>query len=270
MPITLLYLNYPPELAPPRVTIGRHTYKFDPIEIGTIRPDLFQNGSFSIFDILVYLDSTGKIHLTSHFDATMNTYIIDSLNGENNWWHHVYYDGGNVEPNAVRLDHYPWKTGTTIILYQESISYINHVYSTFKEEITRLMSNNGTVIIPTISINGSSFNVEFYNVTVTPHNMRNDTLQFGVITALDVIMTLGDLGDITYELEFIKTLTGVKYIHDYWVTKINTDEIIGRCGFVNEQGDLDFKYPGPNYIYMTSDVRILNSPEYVSFFWKCL
>jgi len=201
LPITLVAVNLPQELASPKVRIDRLTVKFDPIRVSTVRPDLFQNESFSIFDILVYLDSTGRISLASHFNSDIDTYIIDSLNGETNWWYHVFYDGGQIELNAVRMDHYPWKPGTTIILYQESTSYINHVYSTFEEEVTRLANNNGTVVIPTVTINGSSFNVEFYNVSVTPHNLRNETLQYGVITALDVIMTLGDLGNITYELE---------------------------------------------------------------------
>ena len=41
---------------------------------------------------------------------------------------------------------------------------------------------------------------QFKNIEITPHNLRNDTLQEGVITAMDVIMTLGDLGLISYGL----------------------------------------------------------------------
>lgn len=140
----------------------------------------------------------------------------------------------------------------------------------FEEEVICLANNNGTIIIPTVTINGASFNVEFYNISITPHNIRNDTLQNDVITALDVIMTLGDLGHITYELKWIKSFSRARYVYSYFVNKINSDEAIGRCGFVYEVGDADFEYPGPNYIYLAADERILTSPEYLRFFWDCL
>jgi len=268
--ILSINVNLPPKPASYQVKIGDDKYKFDPNEVSTVRPDIFQNGSFSIFDALVYLNSTGQINLTSHFDDSMNTYVIDSLNGENDWWYYVSYSGGSGEQNAVRIDHYPWKPETVFKMYKEGASYINHVYSTFKEELIRLTENNGTVIIPTVIILGRTINLEFYNVSPTPHDMRNDTLQDNVITALDVIMTLGDLGYISYELKWVSSLGRASYVHSYFVERINSDQTIGRCGFIYEVGDLDFIYPGPNYIYMGADERVLNSPEYLRFFWACL
>ena len=269
--ITVLFINKLPSLAPFQVKIGDKTYKFEPEKVGTVRPDLFQNGtSFSIFDVLVHLNSTGEVNLTYHFNATMNTFVIDSLNNETNWWYIAYFSGGYSEFNTVRIDHFPWKTGTVMILYQEDPSYIDHVYSTFEEEVTRLANNNGTVIIPTVIIKGRTFNLEFYNVATTPHNMRDDIFQNKVITALDVIMSLGDLGYITYELSWFDVLGSARYVHNYFVSRINTDETVGRCGFLYEIGDEDFKYPGPNYIFLAADVRILTSPEYLRFFWDCL
>ncbi|MHA2038679.1 MAG: cytochrome b/b6 domain-containing protein [Promethearchaeota archaeon] len=268
--IAVIYINYPPDLLPFQIRIGNDYYSFDPDDIDTVRPDIFQNGTFSAFDTLVYLNSTGAINLTYHFDASMNTHVIDSLNGEINWWHMVYYSGGHKEKNAVRMDHYPWKNETRIIVYREKLSFINHVYDTFREEVTRLNNNNGTVVIPTVTINGNSFNLEFYNVSVSPHNFRNDTLQIGVITALDVIMTLGDLGEFTYEILFYASMGQGTYVRNYFVYRINGDRNAGRCGFVYEVGDNDFKYPGPNYVFLASDHRILTSPEYLRFFWTCL
>lgn len=200
----------------------------------------------------------------------MNTYVIDSVNGEINWWYYVYYSGGNLERNAERMDHYPWKIGTRIVLYKESEEYISQIYSIFEEEVVRFTNNNGTVIIPTVIIQGRTFYEEFHNIAVTSHNTRSDTLQNGVITALDIIMTLGDLGYITYELNWIESLRGAIYVHSYFVEKINTDQTTGRCGFLYEVGDNDFKYPCPNYLFLASDERILNSPEHLRFFWDCL
>jgi hypothetical protein len=268
--ITVFIVNAPPRLPPFQVRIGSETYAFDPDGVDTIRPDLFQNGTYSPFDVLLHLNSTGNLNITYHFNATMDTYVIDSLNGKNNYWYYAYYSGGNLERNAVRIDHFPWKPGTTLVMYEESLSYINHMYSTFAQETVRLAANNGTIIIPTVTINGSSFDLEFYNVTVTAHDLRNDVFQNGTITALDVIMTLGDLGYLTYELKWFTSLQRAAYIYTYFVQKINSDETIGRCGFLYEVGDTDFMYPGPNYIFMGADTRILTSPEYLRFFWGCL
>lgn len=267
---TVFYINIPPVLAPNQVRIGNYIYKFNPDEIETVRPDLFQNGSFSVFDVLVHLNSTRKVDLMYHFNATMNTFVIDSLNGEINWWYKVYYSGGFQEDNAFRIDNFPWKPGTRIILYRVDPSYIYHVYSTFEEEGARLANNNGTVIIPTITIIGQTFYLEFFNIKITPHNTRDDLFQNNVLTALDAIMTLGDLGNITYELTWYESLGSAGYVYNYFVSKINTEQTVGRCGFVYEVGDEDFISPGPNYIYLAADARILTSPEYLLFFWACL
>jgi hypothetical protein len=201
----------------------------------------------------------------------MDTHVIDSLNGKQDWWYHVHFSGGyDNEVNVVRMDHYPWKLTTSIVFYKEDPTFIRKVYSTFEEEVTRLVNNGGNTIIPVVTINSDTFNLEFYNVLVTPHNLRNDTLKPGVITALDIIMSLGDLGHITYELEWIISFRRASYVHSYFVDQINSDKTVGRCGFLYEVGDNDFKYPGPNFIFLSCDERIITSPQYLRFFWDCL
>ncbi len=255
-------IDLPTGLGDPHVRIGRNIYNYIPEEVETARPDLFKNGSFSVFDVLLHLDSKGEIDLNYHFNTSMDTYVIDSLNGGINWWYYTYYSGGGREQNVERIDHYPWKPGAMIGLYQESVSYIQSAYSTFKEEVDRLTYNNGSVIIPTVYVSGHSFNETFYNVTVSPHNLRNETFQFDVITAIDVIMTLGDLGDITYELTWHESFRNAIYVHSYFVSKINTDETAGRCGFLYDVSG--------SYIYLSADERIITSPESINFYWGCL
>ena len=87
--ITTLIINTPSRLPPYQVRIGNETYNFNPDEINTSRPDLFQNGNFSPFDVLLHLDLTGKLNITYHFNATMDTYVIDSLNGKTNYWYYI-------------------------------------------------------------------------------------------------------------------------------------------------------------------------------------
>ena len=95
-----------------------------------------------------------------------------------------------------------------------------------------------------------------------PHNLRNETFKNDVITALDVIMTLGDLGNITYELTWFESFRAARYVRSYFVSKINTDETAGRCGFLYEVSG--------SFIFLSADERILTSPESFWFYWGCL
>jgi hypothetical protein len=260
--LLVIIVDLPPGIGGSEIQIDGKIYHYNPNEINSVRPDLFQNGSFSVFDILVHLNTTGKISMHSHFNTSMDTYVIDSLNENSDyWWYHIYYSGGHVEYNMVRIDHYPWKLGAYIFLYHESESYIRTIYSLFTKEVSRYASNNNSIIVPRVFIYGASFSIEFYNLTLTPHNLRPELFKSGVITAMDVIETLGDLGNITYELTWIPKL-GNSYVHSYFVTRINTDEAAGRWGFMYIVSD--------SFIFLSADERILTSPDNVTFFWGSL
>jgi len=243
--------------------------EYHPDLITSIRPDLFAENHFSIFDILVYLDSINSINMVYHFDDTMDTYVIDSLNGEINLWYYAYYDGGWVEDNVWRMDHFPYKPNMVIKIFRSNPGYLESIYTTFREEVTRLENNNGSVIIPNVIITSPSNNLHFQDVEVTAHNLRNDTIQEGVITAIDVIMSLGDQGLISYELNWYETI-GRAVVKNYYVDGINTDIAFARCGFVYEVGDLDFDGFSGNHIHIPSDIRIITSPEYEEWFWICI
>ncbi|MCG3221474.1 MAG: cytochrome b/b6 domain-containing protein, partial [Candidatus Heimdallarchaeota archaeon] len=119
-----IYLQIPSQgvLGPPpspdektvTVNIAYEDYEFYTSEVETVRPDIFQPGYFSMFDVLVHLDEKNSINLEYHFDESMNTHVIDSLNGQTGWWYNAFYSGGWRETNAFRMDHYPWKNGTTL------------------------------------------------------------------------------------------------------------------------------------------------------------
>ena len=261
--ITTIVIDLPPGLGNPEINIGGEIYHFNPDEVETARPDLFQEGSFSVFDILLHLDSKGEISLNYYFNTSMDTYVIDSINGNTDyWWYHIFYSGGYLEKNVVRMDHYPWKHGAKIMLYHETESYINAAFSLFTEEVSRYSFNNNSIIIPVVTIIGNSFNLAFANLTVNASNLRSETFKTGVITAMDVLMTLGDLGEITLELRWVARMGSASYVHSFFVTRINTDQNSGRCGFLYSVSD--------SFIFLSADERILTSPESVSFFWGCL
>jgi len=246
--------------------VGR--FYFNPDDIETVRPYIFKNNHFSIFDVLIHLDKVGEIQMQYHFRADLNTFVIDSINGRQDWWYYAYYDGGWSENDVFRIDHYPFKQKMAITLFQKPVG-IQAIHNTYIQENIRLNNNSGSVIIPDVYIVGSNgVELLFHNVEITAHNLRNDFFQDGVITAIDVILSMGDQGLITYELKWYDSI-GIAETRSYWVQSINGDESYGRCGFVYEEGDNDFINKG-NHIHIPSDIRIINSPEYLTYFWICI
>lgn len=252
------------------LTITNRTFRFDPTTIETIRPDIFNPGFFSMFDILVHLDRTGQIDLQYHFDESMNTHIIDSIDNEPNWWYQTYYSGGWPENNVFRPDHYPWKDGTTLTFYKESEERLDRIYSTWEEEIVRKTQHNQTIVIPTVEINSRTFSKVFTNVTIKSHNLRTDIFQEEIITAIDVILSLQEQNKITSELQWYESIGSAGTVKSYWVESIDKDRAYGSCGYVFEAGSTQFPFFSGNHIHLPSDTRVLNSPEYVRYFWICI
>ncbi len=249
-------------------TIGR--FRYDPTEIETVRNDIFREGHFSLFDVLIYLDSCDSIDMEYHFDEAMNTHIIDSINGKENWWYRAHYDGGWWENTVFRMDHYLIKEKTSIEIIQKEASYINQIYDVYREEIERLNENQGKIIIPEVIIEGKTDTIQFTDVEVQPHNLRSDIFQPDVITAIDVILTLGDEGNISYDLQWYDTVGTAGIVRSYYVQRIDDDESYDRCGFVYEEGSYLFEGFQGNHVHILSDIRVINSPEYEKWFWICI
>ncbi len=251
-------------------TIGVYAvgvFTYNPAEISTVRPDIFNPGYFSIFDILVHLSNKSEFNMSYHFDETMNSNAIDSINGVENWWYEAWYSGGWREDNIFRMDHFPVKDDMTIVVFQTTKEELNTKYQEFREEINRKQSHNGSVIIPRVIIIGKTLNNshDFYNVTVSSHNLRNDVFVNGTITAIDIIISLADQGEIAYTLKWYEQIGRAKVVKNYWVEAINQDRARGFCGFVYETGPEGFR--SQNHIHIPSDIRVINSPEYAYWFW---
>ena len=253
-----------------RITIRNvGEFEFKPRAIDSVRDDIFREGYFSIFDILVHLDERGDIDLTYHFDETMNTHIIDSLNGEENWWYRAYYHMGWGENNTFRMDHFPYKDRMTVTIGPVNENYLDEVYSVFRDEVRRRNENGGRIIIPEVSIRGPGTRLKLRDVEVLPHNLRKDIFQENVITAIDVVMSLGERGELSYDLKWYDTI-GSAIVKQYFVQRINDDVSFRRCGFVYEAGSQAFGGFRGNHIHLPSDTRVLNSPEHLSYFWICI
>jgi len=252
------------------IRIGDKRFEFDPRDIKTIRPDLFNLGYFSIFDILVHIGERGLIDLSYHFDESMDTHVIDSIDCETDFWYQIFYDGGWPERSVFRPDHYPWKDGTTLSFDKLNLLILEGIYSQFKMEMERKAGNNGRTVIPLVQIRGRTFSVSFEDVEVNAHNQRNDVFREDVITAIDVIMSLEEQGKIKYDLKWYESIGTADIVKSYWVESIEDDTRQGRCGFVYEAGPNNFSGFRGNHIHLPCDTRIIHSPEYALWFWICV
>lgn len=256
-----------------RISIkGFGAFSFDPNRVESVRPEVFAPGSFSVFDILVHLHKQDKIDLEYHFDPELSTHIIDSINGEAGWWYRVVYDGGWRENNVFRMDLYPYKDRTVVSLLRAREDELERIYTTFREETERKarMRGYGTLIIPEVIIDGTQETLRFEDVEVTAYNLRTDLFQEGVITAVDVIMSLGDQGKISYDVQWYESVGTAGVVRNYFVQRINEDAMWGRCGFVYDSGSREFYGFSGNHIHLPPDARVLTAPEYVRFFWICI
>lgn len=249
---------------------GQGSFSFDPAEVETVRPEIFASGAFSVFDILVHLDARGRIDLEYHWDPELSTHVIDSLNDESGWWYRVVYDGGWSEDNVFRMDLYPYKERSRITLLHPRAGGLEEIYTTFREETLRKPSAGEPLVIPQVILRGPREMKTFENVTVTPHNLRDDLFQEGVLTAIDVIMSMGDQGLIEYDIEWFESIGTAGVVRSYFVQRIDADAAAGRCGFVYDSGSNHFFGFRGNHIHLPSDSRVLTAPEYVRYFWICI
>ncbi|NBC28748.1 MAG: hypothetical protein GVY29_02015 [Spirochaetes bacterium] len=245
------------------------TFSFEATEIETLRPDIFQPGHFSVFDILAHLNEKGGIDLDYRFDESMETHVIRSLNGERWWWYRIYYEGGWPENNVHRMDHFPYKERATITVYREREDEMRSYYALFREETARFEAGNEKVVVPRVTIQSYGSRHSFENVAVTAHDLRTDALQPDTVTALDVILSLGDQDKISYDVRWVETI-GYATVQNYFVHRIDEDAQRGRCGFVYEAGPEKYRGFHGNHIHLASDMRVIRAPDYVLFFWICV
>ena len=250
---------------------GIGEFEFNPKEISAIRGDVFKEGFFSVFDVLIYLDETGQINMEYEFSEEHRTHIIRDINGLEDWWYVAHYDGGWPENNAWRMDLFPYKDQSSIRLRQIEVDRIQAIYNSFAEETVLTKLDDGNIVIPEVIIQGKSTVRVFENVDVSAHNLRDDFFLEGTITAIDVILSLSDAGLITHRLNWYESIGSAGIVKNYFVDEINGDESYGRCGFVYELGEDLFAGFRGNHIHIPSDIRVLQTtPDYVEFFWICI
>ncbi len=243
-------------------------FTFDTSQVETLRPDIFQPGHFSMFDALVHAAEHNDLELEYHFEEPMDSHAIDAINGQSGWWYRAQYSGGWTEANAFRMDMYPYKNGTKLWVHRENDARLDAIYTSFREELNRLATNGGQVIIPDVTIRSPDWTRIFQDVPVTAHDVRGDLLQPGVVTALDALLSLGEQAELSrLKLTWYERIGTADPVDTYYVEQIDDVESYDRCGFVYEAGKRGL---AGNHIHVPSDVRVTVSPEYALWFWICI
>jgi hypothetical protein len=169
------------------------------------------------------------------------------------------------------MDMYPHKNNMRIRLDQENEGGLEAVYRSFREEVDRLKANGGQVIIPEVRVRAPDGRLAFRDVIVTPHDVRTDVLQPGVVTALDAVISLAEQGELPkLKLTWYERIARADPVDSYWVEQLSEDVAVGGCGFVYETGPKSFAGFSGTHIHIPADVRVTVSPEYALWFWICL
>ena len=251
--------------------IGVGKFSFEPENVRTLRPDVFVDGHFSLFDALVHIHELGHIDLQYRFDDDLATHVIESIEGQPHWWYVAHYASGWWENSVLHMDLYPWKDGTALRVQPMTESYMSRLHLAFEQEVQRLAANDGQVIIPEVVIEDPTGTKVFHDVHVTPHGIRSDILQDGVITALDILLSLGEQGHLsTVGLTWYSSIGRADPVDNYFVERIDDAEALLRCGYVYEVGPVDFSGFRGAHIHVPTDARVLVSPDYALWFWLCL
>jgi len=249
--------------------------EIDPTGMSTTRPDIFAKGRFSAFDALVHVCKQRDIDIQYRFDPELRTNVIDSIAGKGDWWYGAHYHGGGrTEEPVHRMDTHPYKDWIRIEVYQVPPERIAEIQAAFRAEVQRLEQNGNRVIVPEVRLTTPNQRLRFANVEVKPHGLRNDMFQPDVITAADIMLSLANLGEISLDLTWVDNI-GKTLVQDYYFTRFNDEEAYGRAGFTFSLGERYFETNrgrgfGNNFFHMTSDIRVIVSPEYMDWRWTDL
>jgi len=259
---------------------GAGVLSFDPAGVRTLRPDLFAEGHFSVFDVLVVLAELGHLDLEYAWDEASATHGIVSLNGLSGWWYDARYEGGQFERTVVRMDHYPVKDGMSIRVYLEQPDRLAAIRRSFREEVERRNANGGRVILPEVTLHGPRWTLVAYDVIVEPTGTRSDVLRPEVVTVLDVLLALGRDGVLSsLKLVWHDRLDDADHVDSFMVHALQgggyeTSATKG-CMFAHQAGSRGlegFIVPHSHessHVHLSADLHALVSPEYVRWTWLC-
>ena len=61
-----------------------------------------------------------------------------------------------------------------------------------------------------------------------------------------------------------------RVVKSFWVEELMGDRSGGRCRFAHEEGPFSSFGLAGNYIHLSADIKVLNSPGYAWWFYICV
>ncbi len=285
-----------------QVIILGQAWSFDPAGFGitTVRPDIFAPGYFSMFDAILAVAGRNGVDIQYHYDESRKTHFIDSIDGEEgNYWYHFSYDTGGSNANelrnrrAYRWDEALWRPGVWIQVVEGE--KLEEIRAEYLEEIQREAAFGHRIPQVSISINPSDYlgnppeshritlTREFTNVLVTPHDLRSGgglapystPFQPGVVTSLDILLSLKDQGALTLVTSVFYTRFAGNFIDSHYVVALGfpqegTAHASGRQGFVyvtNNGTPQRLPNDAGRTFHMTSDISVVHAPDFSRWRW---
>ena len=269
-------------------------------DIRTTRPDIFSEGAYSLFDVLLTVMRSKGMSVAYHWDASCATHFIDSVAGvAAAYWYRFSYDAGSGTQNElgnrreIRWDELLYQPGSWVQLVTGE--NLDELQREFREEITREKSAGHLVPLVQITINPSNYRgnppgsgritvqKNFSNVTVSSHGLREtgrDSLyrmpfRPGVVTAMDVLYTLKDMGDLSVVGKAFYTRLAQK-VQDSWRIQelgfpgIGSAHASGRHGFVYTTGNGTAQRLANNADrkqHVHADIVVLHAPDLALWRW---
>jgi hypothetical protein len=293
--------------APPvpgsRVRIGTQVHAFDPLRhnISSVRPDIFAPGYFSMFDVILAVAREQGISVEYHWDPSRKTHFIDAIDGRPaDYWYRFSYDAGSGNQSELglrreyRWDEALWRPGVWIAVTEGEA--LGEIKAAYLREIQREEAHGPMVPLVTIAINPSAYQGnppgsnrvtvtrEFRDVRVSPHDLRaagapgpfSRPFQPGVVTSLDVLLSLRDQGELSLVSSVFYTYLAGKYIDSHYVVAlgfpgVGTAHASGRHGFTYTTGNGSWQRmvnDANRTFHITADIAVLHAPDFSTWVWR--
>ncbi len=249
-------------------SINGQSYNFDPDDhtITAKRQDVFADGYYSIFDVILALCNKHRMAVEFEYDESAKCHFITSLNGSSgDYWYSAQYHGGVMnEDHQIRWDEAMWKPGLKV-----SVSRKSPPKSSYRTAAAR--DGDGFTIVPSVKVGNQTYR----DVKVTPHDFLAEgskqphlkPFKPGVITVLDILFSLQDQGKVdnvrlTY-YDYIDFLRPGSWIGSYYVTRINDDNHSGHTGW-----EYTYCHSGlsDRAIHITLDINVIHGIDEIVFF----
>ena len=306
-----------PDLPPGSyVIIGSDTARFDPSQysITTLRPDIFAPGFYSMFDVILGVAATRNIPVEYAWDDSCKTFFISKINNKaGSYWFHFSYDASNGSASAGgsrtelnnhranRWDEVLWRPGVWIkVDADENVAELRSYYI---REIQRERATGHTIPVVNFNIapdtvygnppgsDRSRINVTYTNVQLTAHSLRSvgyhspysKPFQRGVVTSLDIPLSLKDQGKLDMVTSVFYNYFAGNYIDSYYLVELSFPSIgkvhsSGRQGIVYTTDNGDFRNGSiiklPNQAnqqhHITCDIDVIHAPDFSRWYWADL